>query len=214
MGDRGATSHRPFILGLVGRAGSGKTTVARALVADGAEVIEADRIGHEITDHDPEVRASLAGSYGTDIYRADGTLDRPRVAARVFRDARALAELNALVHPRIVRRIRERIEVLRREGRVEVVVVDAALMLDWGLEADCDAVLAVVAPEADQVARLMAARGWNEGEARDRLGAQRSNQAFEKAADEVVRNDASPEDLVRAVRAALARLRARNPGAA
>src|SRR5690349_20011371 len=91
-----------FIVGLVGRAGSGKSTVARALAADGTRLIEADAIGHAVTDGDPEVRAALAAEYGPGVYHADGTLDRARVAARVFTDAGARVRLNHLVHPRIV----------------------------------------------------------------------------------------------------------------
>ncbi len=196
-----------FVLGLVGRAGSGKSTVARALVAAGAAVIEADRIGHEITDHDPEVRAALTAAYGPDAYGADGTLDRARVAARVFADPAALAELNALVHPRIVGRIRAALAAYRAAGAPASVVVDAALMLDWGLDRDCDAVLAIVAPQALQLARLSASRGWNESEARARLRAQRANEAFEAAADAVIHNTGTREELERAAHEALARLR-------
>src|SRR5262245_3097352 len=165
-----------FIVGLVGRAGSGKSTVAQALAGLGARgeaLIEADRLGHEVTDGDPEVRAALQTEYGPDVYRADGALDRARVAARVFADPAARAGPERLVHPRSVARIRERLDRLRIAGHVGVVVVDAALMLDWGLERDCDAVLAVVAPEAEQVARLVRARGWTEEQARARLAVQR-----------------------------------------
>jgi dephospho-CoA kinase len=126
----------------------------------------------------------------------------------VFSDRRALAELNALVHPRIVERIRARLAAFRAAGRPPVVVVDAALMLDWGLEGECDAVLAVVAPEPMQVERLRAARGWTEDEARARLAAQRGNAAFEAAADVVLHNEGTLEALERAAREALARLRA------
>ncbi len=195
-----------FILGLVGRAGSGKSTVSHALEADGARVLEADRIGHEVTDRDPEVRAALTAEYGPDVYRPDGALDRARVAARVFAEPRARARLNELVHPRIVAGIRDTIVGFIREGWRGVVVVDAALMLDWRLERACDAVIAVVAPEADQIARLMASRGWNEAEARARLKAQRSNEEYARAADEVLDNRGTPEALAAAARAALQRL--------
>jgi dephospho-CoA kinase len=192
-----------FILGLVGRTGSGKSTVARALEADGARVIEADRIGHQVTDGDPEVRAALRAEYGDDIYRADGTLDRARVAARVFADVGARERLNQLVHPRIVTRIRDTIVGLIRAGWQGVVVVDAALMLDWHLERACDAVLAVVAPEAEQIARLRAARGWSKAEARARLAVQRTNQAFARAADATLENEGDERALAAAARAAL-----------
>ena len=197
-----------FILGLIGRAGSGKTTVARALEHDGARVIEADRVGHEVADRDPAVREGLIAEYGAGVYRADGTLDRGRVAARVFRDPEARARLDRLVHPRIVARISEEIGELRREGFRGVVVVDAALMPRWGFERECDAVIAVVAPESEQVARLVRGRGWSEAEARARLAAQDSNEASSAAADVTLDNDGTPEALARAAREAVSRLRA------
>ena len=197
-----------LIIGLVGRAGSGKSTVARILAAQGARLIEADLIGHEVTDRDPEVRAALSLEYGPDIYRPGGSLDRARVGARVFSDPAALARLNALVHPRIVSAIRRRFDALRAEGFRGPVIVDAALMLDWSLERDCDAVLAVVASEAHQVSRLMRSRGWDEPDARARLAAQRTNDAFRAAADAVIENDGDAAALLAATRSAFRRLTA------
>src|SRR5215470_17799432 len=123
-----------FIVGLVGRAGSGKTTVARALAEEGATVIEADAIGHQVTDGDPEVRQALQREYGPEVYLADGALDRARVAAKVFADSSARARLNDLVHPRILQVIEQRLNALRAAGSRGLVVIDAALMLQWGLE--------------------------------------------------------------------------------
>ena len=209
-----STDRRPpagdglFILGLIGRAGSGKTTVARALEREGARVIDADRVGHEVADGDPAVRAGLAAEYGPAVYRADGTLDRAKVAARVFHDPEARARLDRLVHPRIVARIREAVARYRREGFRGVVVVDAALMLRWGFERECDAVIAVTAPEEDQVERLVRGRGWSEAEARARLAAQDSSEDLSAAADVTLDNDDTPESLARAAREAVHRLQA------
>ena len=205
---RGPAGDGLFIVGLVGRAGSGKSAVANALAADGATVIEADLVGHEVTDLDPEVRAALAREYGDDVYRPDGRLDRERVAARVFGDPAARARLDRLVHPRLVARLGERLEGLRARGTRGVVVLDAALLLEWGLERDCDAVIAVTALQAEQVRRLVGSRGWTEAEARSRLLAQRTDEAFCAAADVTLDNTGSIEDLARGARAAVAALRA------
>jgi len=169
-----------FILGLVGRAGSGKSTVARAIVADGGAWIDADRIGHEVTDQDPEVRRALEAEYGADIYRDDGTLDRRRVAASVFTDPAARARLDALVHPRILARAWEELNSLRLSGHRGVVVLDSALLLHWGMERSCDAVLAV----------------------------QRPGEWFSDAADLTIENGGSVAELERAARAAVVRLMA------
>ncbi len=197
-----------FIVGVVGRAGSGKSAVAGALAADGATVIEADLVGHEVTDQDPEVRSALAGEYGDDVYGPDGRLDRGRVAARVFRDPAARARLDRLVHPRLVARLEDRLKGLRERGVHGVVVLDAALLLEWGLERACDAVIAVTAPHAEQVRRLVRSRGWTEAEARSRLLAQRTDETFGAAADVTLDNSGSIEELARSARAAVAALRA------
>ena len=200
-------------MGLVGPAGSGKSMIARALADAGARVVDADRMGHDITDGDPAVRAALVEEYGPDVYRADGTLDRTRVAAKVFSDAAALARLNRLVHPRILDRLRAAIAAATREGFSGAVVVDAALMLDWGFERECDAVLAVIAPPALQVARLVSGRGWSEADAHQRLERARSNDVFAGLADEVIVNDRGEAEAAAAARSALARLFARRHGA-
>ena len=205
---RAHTGDGLFILGLVGRAGSGKSTVARAIAADGGAVIDADRLGHEVTLHDPEVRAALTAEYGADVYGPDGSLDRRRVAARVFSDPAARARLDALVHPRIMERAWEAMNQLRLAGHRGVVVLDAALLLAWGMERSCDAVLAVTAPESEQVARLMRSRGWSEAEARAVLAVQRPNEAFAEAADLTLANDGNVAELERAARAAVVRLMA------
>src|SRR5262245_23739313 len=204
----------PWVLGIVGPAGAGKSLVARALAEDGARVLDADRIGHEVTDRDPEVRAALSAEYGAGVYGADGTLDRARVAARVFEEPAALARLNRLVHPRIVARLRDGIAAAAREGFTGTVAVDAALLLDWGFERECHAVLAVLGPEALQVSRLVRARGWSEAEARRRLASARPAESFRALADAVVMNDASEAAAVAAARAAVERLAAKRPGVA
>ena len=90
-------------------------------------------------------------------------------------------------------------------------VIDAALLLDWGFEAECDAVMAVLAPEAQQLVRLTATRGWSEAEARRRLAAARSPESFAALADAVVMNDG---DESAAVAEALAWIAARREGRA
>lgn len=195
-----------LIIGLVGRAGSGKSTVAHALAAHGALVVDADELGHEITDHDPDVRAALLDEYGPAVFLEDGTLHRRLVATKVFANPVALERLNQLVHPRILRRVRGRIAQLAAEGFHGPVLIDAALMLDWGFERECDAVLAVVAAEEKQIARLVAGRGWTEAEARRRLAAQKTNEYFSGVADETLDNGGTEAELAIAAQASLKRL--------
>jgi dephospho-CoA kinase len=200
--DRRRVGDGPLVVGVIGRAGSGKSTVAAALAADGARVIDADGLGHQVTNEDREVRAALIADYGSSVYGPDG-LDRQMVARAVFRDAAARERLNRLVHPRILRRIRDRVDAWRGEGFRGVIVIDAALLLDWGLERECDLVIAVRAPEAVQLERLERDRGWDRDEARRRLAVQRPDDELAAAADVVLDNIGSREALADAARAAV-----------
>lgn len=202
-----------WIVGLVGRAGSGKSTVARAFASRGFPVIDADRIGHLVTAEDPDVRAALLAEYGEDVYRGDGSLDRARVAARVFHDPAALSRLNALVHPRIVARMRADLETLRERGFRGAVLVDAALLLSWDFDRECDLVVAVHASTAAQLERLALSRGWSEAEALSRLAAQPGESQLAAAADLVIDNSGTePELIERAFREIAARMPAPERG--
>lgn len=185
---RASTGDGLLIVGLVGRTGSGKSTFAKVAAERGAQVIDADRIGHEVTDHDPDVRVALIAEYGPQVYGADGALDRRAVGQRVFADAEARERLDRLVHPRIAAEIAAQIERLAAAGHRGLVVVDAALLLDWGFEHACDVIVAVTAPERQRIERQTRARGWSEAEARERLNAQRPDGAFAAAADVVLEN--------------------------
>jgi dephospho-CoA kinase len=189
-------AHRagPFVLGLVGPAGAGKSTVARGFLALGARIVDGD---------------ALIAEYGEHVYRSDGTLDRAQVAAKVFRDPAALERLNQLVHPRILAQLRAAITNAEATRSHAALVLDAALLLDWGFERECDAVLAVLAPRSQQITRLVATRGWHAEEAERRLQAARTDDSFRSLADHVLMNDGRESDTVAAANAWLTeRLRA------
>jgi dephospho-CoA kinase len=159
----------PLVLGLVGRIGAGKSTVARLFAARGAHVIDADRIAHDVLRED-DVKAEDAARFGAGVVDADGGLDRRRLAALVFGTApgsvAALAGLEAIVRPRVRRRIAADLERLRRAdataGRA-VVVLDVPLLVQAGWADACDRLVVVECAEEVRRARL-AARGWTEAE--------------------------------------------------
>lgn len=154
-----------IVVGLVGRIGAGKSTVARAFADLGAEVIDADRIAHEVLA-EPEVVAALAARHGAEALDAAGAVRRPLLAERVFgptpaHDA-ALADLEALVHPRVRRRIDERLTAIAaREpaGGQAVVVLDVPLLMQAGWDRRCDRLVHVKCDEAER-GRRVDLRGW------------------------------------------------------
>ena len=155
-----------LIVGLIGRIGAGKSTVARLLAERGADVIDADRIAHEELETEG-VRAVLAARFGSGVVKADGRIDRPAVAAAVFGPTpaheSALRDLEAIIHPRVRLRMEREIERLRgmsgRAGGRRVVVLDVPLLVRSGWAERCDRLIAVECEEAERRRRL-AARGW------------------------------------------------------
>ena len=156
-----------FVIGLDGRPGAGKSTVARLFAERGAEVIDADRLAHEVLD-EPEVRRLVVERFGAGVLDAEGRVRRPAVADRVFgptaAHAAALADLEAIVHPRVRARIGARLADLRAAataaGDRRVVVLDVPLLVQSGWAEACDLLVTVECREDVRIGRL-AARGWD-----------------------------------------------------
>jgi len=156
-----------IVIGLVGRIGAGKSTVARMFAALGAEVIDADAVAHEVLD-EPDVRAAVVARFGGEVVDPAGRVARAALASRVFGPtpdhATALADLEAIVHPPVRTRIAARLAALRAaeevDGRRRVAVLDVPLLVQSGWDAACDRLVVVACAEPVRQARL-AARGWS-----------------------------------------------------
>jgi len=169
MGDRPVTSLRSIAppdippermaIGLTGNPGAGKSTVARWMEAAGARIVDADVIGHRLLEPDSPVFNEVAREFGPSIFQADGKIDRRALARMVFQTPDRLRRLNELIHPVLVEEITNRIERFRRSNEMGPLVVDAALIYEWGLNGLLDAVIAVTAPPTERQQRLQAERG-------------------------------------------------------
>jgi dephospho-CoA kinase len=154
------------VVGLIGRIGAGKSTVARMFAARGASVIDADALAHEVLD-DEAARAEVVRRFGTDALDPDGRVSRRALAAKVFDVAggtAALRDLEAIVHPRVRSRIEVELARLRRvhvaADPPHVVVLDVPLLVQAGWDAACDRLVLVTCDEEVRQARL-AERGWD-----------------------------------------------------
>lgn len=183
-----------FVAGLTGGIGSGKTTFARLLAERGAEVLDADELGRSALEPGTATWHSVVAQFGDGIL-VPGTMDidRKALAAVVFNDPKKLAALNAIVHPVIVSRIADTLEVLR--GTDEIVVIDAALLVDLGLEGGMDAVIVVTAPENIRTKRLVRDRNMSVKQVQDRISAQASEELLREKADIWVDNSGDPSAL-------------------
>jgi dephospho-CoA kinase len=201
------------ILGVLGGVGSGKSTVARALVdAFGSpeSLIDADQeVGQLLAS--PSVAEEVAAALGTGLLRPDGLLDRRQVAARIFADEDARETLEGILHPAVRRAVHRRLEGLEATGRPCWAVLDIPLLLEKGLADICDFLAFVEAPDALRAERACARHGWTEQEWRAREVAQAPLAEKRARADAILRNADGADAVLPQVRALLPRLRAIPP---
>lgn len=198
------------VIGLTGGIGSGKSTVSALLAEKGAHVIDADKIGHRALEHSPEVKQGVLSAFGSGVLTEAGAVDRKRLGEIVFNDASALQRLNAIIHPQMYRMMAEEIEQQRALG-CEVVVLEAAILLEAGWTSLVDEVWVCVAGERAVVERLRERNNLSEEQVRARVRAQIDNEERVKRADVVIVNDGTLEQLRREVDELWERLHARRP---
>jgi dephospho-CoA kinase len=157
-------------VGLTGNVAAGKSTVAALFRRWGATLIDADEIVRELQAPTSPVLAAIAARFGGEVLRADGSLDRAALRARVLGDPAELAALNTIMHPAVAARRRELVTAARRRGD-RIVVSDIPLLFEADDPMAFDAIVLVDAPEPVRQARL-ADRGLPMGEAERLMAAQ------------------------------------------
>jgi len=188
-------------VGLTGGLASGKSTVAAFFRELGAFHVDADRVAHELLAPGGGAEREVIGRFGGGIVSNNGAIDRKTLAAIVFSDPQALADLNALVHPKVREEIARRIaDHESGASPASVALVDAALLVESGLHRDLDALIVVTCPEETQIARAVARGGLTAAEARARVAAQAPLAQKVAAADYVIDNDGFLDETRRQVR--------------
>ncbi len=180
-------------IGLTGGMGAGKSTVARSLVERGAVLVDSDVIAREVVAPGTEGLAALVRAFGSDILAADGSLDRPALAAKAFADDAARTTLNSITHPLVGRRTAELIAAAPADA---IVVQDIPLLVENGLAPFMNLVLIVDAAEETRVRRLVEFRGVDEADARARIAAQATDEQRRATADVLLDNNGAEEDVI------------------
>jgi dephospho-CoA kinase len=186
------------IIGITGGIGGGKSAVTDYLLDKGFTVVDADVIAREVVAAGTDGLAAVVRRFGEDVLSRDGGLDRKRLAALVFSDDGARADLEAILHGRIGSAIGDRIEVCRA-AREKVVFLSAPLLIETGMHALADEVWLVDADEEERARRVVLRDGLSPDEARARMAAQAPSSEKARHASEIIDNSGTIRDLRRAV---------------
>lgn len=192
-------------VGITGRSGCGKSTVTACFAARGVPVADADQISRQVLQPDSPVLAQLAARFGGDILSGEGVLDRRLLADRAFATPEGKADLDAITHPAIVRRIEAARQAAQAAGS-PLFVIDGAVLVGSVIDGIWDRLIVVTAPYEVSVARIVARDGIRPEMARRRLDAQLPEAALAARADIVLANDGTQEQLRRQAGALAARL--------
>jgi dephospho-CoA kinase len=202
---------RVISVGLTGGIAAGKSTVARALAQRGAQVIDADRLGHRVYEPGTRAHHAVVAAFGPGVVAADGHIDRVALGARVFAQPASLRRLTDIVWPEIRRLAEAEIAAIRSERSDAVVVLDAAVLLEAGWEDLVDEIWVVVVDRATAVTRALARGALTAAAVEARIDAQLSNEARSKRADVVIDNNGDEAALLARVDAQWRRLEAAAP---
>lgn len=176
-------------IGLTGGIGSGKSTVARLLVACGAALVDADAIARQVTAAGGAAVKEIASQFGDQVITAEGAMDRDRMRQLAFNDPAARQRLEDIIHP-LVRQETMRQSEQAATGGGACIVFDIPLLVESGRwRQQVDHVLVVDCSEATQIARVMARNGWTREAVEKIMAGQASREQRLAAADSCIYND-------------------------
>ena len=187
-----------YLIGLTGNLGSGKSTVRRMLEQLGAYGMDADKLAHAAMQRGTPTWKAIADSFGAQILKSNGKIDRQKLGARVFENPEALRQLEAILHPAVGEIIKQSL----RQTQSPVVVVEAIKLFEANLHLWCDALWVVTAAPQVQLERVMRDRQMSADDARARLDAQSSSEEKLRRANVVIDNSGDLDSTLRQVQTA------------
>ena len=186
-----------MVIGITGGIGSGKSSLVRLLVQRGAAAVDADRIGHQVLEI-PEVSTALTQAFGPAITDSEGKVVRQELGKQAFASREGFERLSRIVRPVLEQRLWEEVALAEGPGRDHLVVVDAALIYEWGVAERFDRIVVVDAAVPLRRQRAMARQGLSLEEVEKRMAWQLPAQEKVARADLVVRNEGTLEELEQA----------------
>lgn len=181
---RRSQDKRKIILGVTGSFGSGKTTVARILGSFGAKVIDADKLAHDAIRPGSSAYRKIIKAFGQGVLKKNKTIDRDKLGKLVFNAKPLLKELNNIVHPEVIRQIKERV----RKSAQRVIILDVPLLIESGLDSMIDMMAVVTITREKQVQRIIDKTGLSRADILKRIKSQIPLRKKAELADFVIDN--------------------------
>lgn len=201
-----APDKKPFVIGITGTIGSGKSTVGRILEELGVPVIDTDTITHEVQNSE-KIKRAVVERFGKAVLTEDGTgkIDRKKLGALVFKDPAAKRDLEAMIHPAVILESRR---CVAAHSDKPIVAILAPLLFEAKVQDEYDEIWAIVAKEETLRERLAKRDQLSNDLITQRLAAQFSQEEKARLSSVVIDNSTSPEDTKRQVLVNLEKLKA------
>ncbi len=191
-----------YIIGLTGGIATGKSTVSNILKQAGIKVIDADLISKDILEPYNEGWYEVVGYFGNGFVNDDFTIKRKELADRVFSNEEDLMKLNSLLHPIIIKKIKEKVAEYEKSG-IKIVFIDAPLLFETGIDDDCDEVWLLVCGIDEQINRVMQRDSLTYEQARKIIENQMPDNEKKAMADRIIDTSDSLENTIRYIKVLL-----------
>jgi len=186
-----------LIIGLTGGIGCGKSAVTDLFTRLGVPVIDADETARQVVEPGKPALQQISDRFGDKMIQADGRLNRRRLRQTIFSDPQARQDLEGILHPLIRQRMRQHLETLQ----TPYAILSIPLLLETGQADTVDRVLVVDCPETLQIERVCRRDDIDPAQAQEILAAQVSRQRRLQAADDVIDNSGTLQQLIPQVEA-------------
>lgn len=183
------------VIGLTGGTGSGKSTVSAYLKKRGCCIIDADEIARQLTSPGGEALDPIREKFGDSVFYDDGTLDRKKLGNIVFKDEEKLKILEEITTKIVIRKITDKIHQMKQSGYEGIVILDAPLLFEFGMEGLADENWLVICDRERRIKRLENRDGLSRREITDRMANQLSDEKKMDMADQSIDNSGSIDDL-------------------
>ena len=181
-------ANKPYVIGLTGGIGCGKSEAAKFLSSLGAAHLDADAISHELTEAGGAALPEIRRVFGEAAFNADGSLDRASLGKLVFGSEPARRALEGIIHPLVQREMLTRMDAAARAG-ASVVILDVPLLFETGMDALCDETWTLYLPREKQVARVVTRDGLTREAAEARVDSQMAAEKRNALATHAVNTD-------------------------